>query len=159
MKSITQFVVKLVYMESICNILMQLEETEEAHATIVWMKTQSEEITDKLLVDSGQPHRLAVEADKVKKFLNLKNSQYDPPGAEGLSPPEVIYYVLCILTQMLEDMREVPNKAHYIEDLSTGAYTLEEILTLPKKYVDNTDTIRGYANAYLQAFYNQLSRY
>lgn len=153
MNSETQYLVKLMIIDTACESLLVNEYIKEAHPTILWMREEIENVQVALM--QGQTQRrikswLRVGDRVLAQIYTLRDDLPEPPQEPE---PWSDLYLASVATHLLDDMAQVPDKGYLVEPLLTAAYRVEEMTHIRGM---NEDQVRESAGYFIDQIYLKM---
>lgn len=160
MNSEAKVCVKLIYVENTCRNLHKYHNTSKAGPTLLWMMDQCGKIVQRIAQENGdsrKSYRWAMRIQDCTKHMMTTITMEDAHKEQDVPIEEAILYCTSIITQMLEDLTQVKQKAHLVNDLCAASYTLENLFGLGKKKIRREDEIREEAQIFVERLYSKIN--
>lgn len=152
MNSETQYLVKLMLIDSSVRELLKNDYIPEAHPTLMWMRGEIEDVQLALVQAAGSNTKmrswLRVGDAVLENIYSLKS---ELPAGDHKQELGSDLFLASVMTHILDDMYRAKNKRHLIEPLLDAAYSLE--LMVEYKCADD---YRSSANDFINAVYGKM---
>lgn len=152
MNSNTQYLVKLMLVDSAVRGLLENRYIPEAHATLLWMQDEITRVQGEVLDQAGTEKQkvswLRVGDAALHHIYSLREEL--PPGEHAPEPGSDLY-LASVMTHILDDMAAAKGKRQLIEPLLDAAYSVE--LMVEYKQADDH---RACANEFVESIYGKM---
>lgn len=160
MNSNVQVLVKLEYTHSTIEDMLKRPELANIFPTLLWMRQETANVYNRIIYREEPKKRLSYlrQVMRAGKSLRALQAERELSQGEDVTEEEGILFLISALTQMLEDISQVPSMKVFMTDLITAAYTLESLIDLPRNATYEEDDVHVHAGAYLQSIYSTMNQ-
>ena len=159
MNSNVQVLIKLEYVYATCSELIKREECTTMLPTLMWMQQETATVYNRIMYTAEPSKRLSWLRSVERSAQHIQTLRDDKrlAGYKDVTVHEGVLFLMSTITQLLEDISQVPSKKVLVGNILTAAYTLEDLVKLPKDVTYEEDDIRCHASILLNGIYDKLA--